>query len=48
MLAIQDPGKQLEMLQKIMGIIQDRGLLEKIRSSKNADELYGLLSPKVN
>lgn len=48
MLAIQDPDKQLEMLQKIMGVIQDRDLLVKIRSSRDADELYGLLSPKVN
>ncbi|MDD5845281.1 MAG: PTS sugar transporter subunit IIA [Olsenella sp.] len=48
MLAIQDPDKQLETLQKIMGVIQDRDLLVKIRSSRDADELYGLLSPKVN
>ncbi len=48
MLAIQDPDKQLETLQKIMGVIQDRDLLVKIRSSRDADELYGLLSSKVN
>lgn len=48
MLAIQDPDKQLETLQKIMAVIQDRELLENIRSAKNADELYGLLAPKVN
>lgn len=48
MLAIQDPDKQLETLQKIMAVIQDRELLENIRAAKNADELYGLLAPKVN
>ncbi|WP_130811283.1 PTS sugar transporter subunit IIA [Olsenella sp. Marseille-P4559] len=48
MLAIQDPGKQLETLQKIMAVIQDCGLLESIRAAKSADELYGLLAPRVN
>lgn len=48
MLAIKDPNKQLEMLQKIMGVIQDKELLEGIRASKSPDELYSLLAPKVN
>jgi PTS system galactitol-specific IIA component len=48
MLAIQDPDKQLETLQKIMGVIQDKKLLEDIRAAKTVDELYNLLAPKVN
>jgi len=48
MLAIQDPDKQLETLQKIMGVIQDKKLLEDIRAAKTVDELYGLLAPKVS
>ena len=48
MLAIQDPNKQIETLQKIMGVIQDGELLKSIRSVKTSVELYDLLAVKVN
>lgn len=47
MLAIQDPDKQLETLQKIMAIIQDKELLTGIVKADTADEVYELLKDKV-
>ena len=44
MLAIKDPKKQIETLQKIMGVIH---LLTAIKRAKSADEVYELLAPEV-
>lgn len=44
MLAIKDPKKQIEMLQKLMGVLQNAELLEGIRASVDADEIYSLLA----
>lgn len=48
MLAIKDPKKQLETLQKIMGVIQDADLLNQLAAVNNADELYEILAPRVD
>lgn len=47
MLAIKDPKKQIETLQKLMGIIQDADLLRAIKAARTADEVFDLLSPRV-
>ena len=40
------PGNgQLEMLQKLIGVIQDAELLEKIGACKDVDALYELMAP---
>lgn len=45
MLALTEPHGQLEMLQKLIGVIQDAELLEKIAACNDADALYGLMAP---
>lgn len=47
MLAIKDPKKQIETLQKIMGVIQNADLLNAIKKAQSADEVYELLAPEV-
>lgn len=47
MLAIKDPKKQIETLQKIMGVIQNANLLNAIKKAQSADEVYELLAPEV-
>ena len=47
MLAIKDPKKQIEMLQKIMGVIQNADLLNAIKKAQSSDEVYELLAPEV-
>lgn len=47
MLAIKDPKKQIETLQKIMGVIQNADLLNAIKKARSADEVYELLAPEV-
>ena len=45
MLALTEPHGQLEMLQKLIGVIQDAKLLEKIGACKDVDALYELMAP---
>lgn len=45
MLALTEPHGQLEMLQKLIGVIQDTELLEKIAACNDADALYDLMAP---
>lgn len=47
MLAIKDPKKQIEMLQKNMGVIQNADLLNAIKKAQSSDEVYELLAPEV-
>lgn len=44
MLALKKAEDQLTMLQRLMGIIQDRSLLTEFAACKNQRELEGLLS----
>ena len=48
MLAIKDPDAQISTLRKIMGVIQNKDLLEKIRQAKTEDEIYDLLAPELD
>lgn len=48
MLAIKDPKKQIETLQKIMAVIQNADLLNAIKAARDADEVYALLAPEVD
>ncbi|CZQ96835.1 phosphotransferase/anion transporter [Trichococcus palustris] len=43
MLAISEPHGQIEMLQKIVSIIQDESLTERIATSKSKDEIMNVL-----
>ena len=43
MLAISEPHGQIEMLQKIVSIIQDESLTEKIATSKSKTEVMNVL-----
>ena len=47
MLAITDPKDQIELLKKIMGIIQDVEVLNKIKNAKSEQEIYDLVGPIV-
>lgn len=42
-LVIKDSGQQIELLKEMMHVIQDSPRLERIRASKDADEILGLL-----
>lgn len=43
-LVVQDPKRQLQMLKKMMKIIQDGALLRRIRDSKDRAEILSCLS----
>jgi PTS system galactitol-specific IIA component len=45
MLAISDPKDQLSLLRRIMKMLQNKDLLNRIRSAKTKDEIYDLLRP---
>ncbi|QOY60373.1 PTS sugar transporter subunit IIA [Thermophilibacter immobilis] len=42
-LVIKDSGQQIELLKEMMHVIQDSPRLERIRASRDADEILGLL-----
>lgn len=44
MMAISEPHGQVEMLQKIVEVIQDDSLRNNLMNAKNSDELYELLN----
>lgn len=44
MLALTDPGAHLSMLRKVIAVIQDQELMQRIVSSETAAEAYGLLA----
>lgn len=48
MLAIKDPDKQIETLQKIMAIIQNSQLLQDISVAVTRDEIFSKLDPILN
>lgn len=48
MLAMKDGNAQLQVLQNIMGIIQDEQLLEEISSAQDEQTLLTLLEDKIN
>ena len=47
MLALKSPDDQLEMLQKLMELIQDPEMVSKLVQVKSADELNGLVEDNV-
>lgn len=47
MLAITDPKEHLEMLRKVIGLIQDQELVGKIVHSRDVDEVYRLVAEKL-
>lgn len=47
MLALKSPDDQLEMLQKLMELIQDPEMVSKLVQIKSADELNGLVEDNV-
>lgn len=48
MLAISDPKDQLSLLRRIMKMLQNKELLDRVRGSKTADEVYDLLKPVID
>ncbi|WP_294024397.1 PTS sugar transporter subunit IIA, partial [Solobacterium sp.] len=48
MLAIINPKNQLNMLKKIVEIIQDNSALEKIKVAKSEDEIFDVLSSIIS
>ena len=48
MLAISDPKDQLSLLRRIMKMLQNKELLDQVRGSKTADEVYDLLKPVID
>jgi PTS system galactitol-specific IIA component len=47
MLAITDPKEHLEMLRKVIGLIQDQELVGRVVSSTDAAEVYDLVAEKL-
>lgn len=47
MLALQDPHDQLEMLQKIISLVQDQALIEQIVNSGTAAQVVQLAAPHL-
>ena len=47
MLAITDPKDKIELLKRIMGIIQNPEVLNQIKYAKTTDEIYDLVGPIV-
>lgn len=47
MLALTEPHGHIEMLQRIIALIQDQDLLNMIVSSNNVDEIYGLCKDRL-
>lgn len=46
MLAVVDPNKHIDELQRILEIIQDTAVLEKLLSAGSAEEIIGLIKTK--
>lgn len=47
MLALNEPHAHLEMLQKVIALIQDQELVSKVVSAKEAHEAFALLGEKL-
>ena len=47
MLALNEPHAHLEMLQKVIALIQDQELVSKVISAKDAHEAFALLGEKL-
>lgn len=48
MLAISDPKDQLTLLRRIMKMLQNKALLEQVRSAGSKKEVYDLLKPVID
>lgn len=47
MLALSDPHGHLEMLQKVIGLVQDQALVTQILGAKTAEEVVSLAGPRL-
>ena len=47
MLALTDPKDHLETLRKVIGLVQDQDLAERVVASSTSVEVYGLLRDKL-
>ena len=47
MLAITDPKEHLQMLRKVIALIQDQELVGRIVASRDANEVYDLVAEKL-
>ncbi len=47
MLALSEAHAHLEMLQKVVGLIQDQGLMREISQAASKDEVYDLVAAKL-
>ena len=43
MLALEEAHAHMEMLQKVIGIVQDQALAARVVASEDSTQLYGLL-----
>lgn len=43
MLALEEAHAHMEMLQKVIGIVQDQALAARVVASRDSAQLYGLL-----
>ena len=48
MLAVVDPNKHIDELQRILAIIQDTAVLERLKHAKNAQEIIKTIEEKEN
>lgn len=48
MLAITDPKDQIQLLRKIMKLIQTPEVLNQVREAKSVDEVYEILEPRLS
>ncbi|MCI1664771.1 MAG: PTS sugar transporter subunit IIA [Atopobiaceae bacterium] len=48
MLAIKDPDSQISTLQKLMGVLQNEGLLEEVHAASSPEEVYDALKPYLD
>lgn len=44
LLAIKDPNMQIELLKKLMGVIQNEQMLKEIKNAENVDQIMDILS----
>lgn len=45
MLALNEPHAQIEMLQQLMGLVQDADLLQRLKEADSPDQAWGILEP---
>lgn len=47
MLAVKDPSSHVEVLQKLMGVFQDKELLEKLKNCISKEEVKNILEDSI-